>query len=308
MTSIESRTEDRFEAMACALEKHPGYRVIRRLSPKLAYRQPDGRPLRKGIVVDTETTGLRHGADRIVELGMVVFEFDPEDGQIYRILDTYNAFDDPGKPIPAQSIRVHGITDEMVAGKSIDVAHVERLLEGATIVIAHNAGFDRPFLEDRLPRFATLPWACSLTQVNWPGEGIGSAKLDYIAYQFGFFYEGHRAQADCLALLEALQHPLPVSGGKGLKRILEAFDATEYRIWARGAAFETRERLKARSYRWGADERCWYKTVGHADMEVELDWLREAVYGGCNVNVDLDVVDAGNRFSKRPAKRVGKTI
>ena len=42
------------------------------------------------------------------------------------------------------------------------------------MVIAHNAGVDRNFIEKRLPVFADLPWGCSFQQVNWAAGGIGS--------------------------------------------------------------------------------------------------------------------------------------
>ncbi len=296
------------EAMARELEAHPDYRVLRRFLPKTAYAMPDGRTLLKGIVVDTETTGTSHNTDRVVELGMVAFEFDQETGQVYRILDSYNSFDDPGMPIPPATTKIHGITDEMVAGKAIDEARVAQVLDGAAIVIAHNAQFDRPFLEARLPLFENVPWACSLVQVNWTEEGLGSQKLDYIAYQFGFFYEAHRAEADCLALLEALQHSLPISGVKGLKRLLDEYQSTDYRVWARGSGFNTKDMLKERAYRWDADEKCWHKTVENAALRSEVEWLKAAVYGGQSVMLDFEVFDAYCRFSRRPGRIVAKPI
>jgi len=77
---------------------------------------------------------------------------------------------------------------------------LDDFLEDITLVVAHNAKFDRMFMEKRFPIFETLPWACSFAQVDWPGEGVGSAKLEYIAYQYGLFYGAHRADVDCFCL------------------------------------------------------------------------------------------------------------
>jgi DNA polymerase III subunit epsilon len=296
------------EAVARELEQHPDYRVIRRLMPKTAYAEPDGRPLMKGIVIDTETTGINHDADKLIELGMVAFEFDPETGQAYRILESYSAFDDPGMPIPPESTEIHGITDDMVAGQVIDAGRIGQLLDGAAIVIAHNAAFDRPFLEARLPLFETTPWACSLAQLNWAAEGLGSQKLDYIAYRLGFFYEAHRAEADCLALLEILQHRLPISGVTGLKRLLDGYRLKNVRIWARGSRFDTKDLLKQRAYRWDADEKCWHKTVADSELEAEVAWLKAAVYGGKSVTLDVETFDACCRFSRRPGRIASEAI
>jgi hypothetical protein len=46
------------------------------------------------------------------------------------------------------------------------------------LVIAHNADFDRRFLERRLPVFATKDWPCSRFDIDWKAEGIRSSALD----------------------------------------------------------------------------------------------------------------------------------
>ena len=66
-------TEDlqEHERWAQALERHPDYRILRRLIPRLHYDDvPAGTPLMKGVVLDTETTGLNSQQDRVIELGI----------------------------------------------------------------------------------------------------------------------------------------------------------------------------------------------------------------------------------------------
>ena len=46
-------------------------------------------------------------------------------------------------------------------------------MKATFLVIAHNAAFDRPFLERRLPIFAEKHWACSRFDVDWKASGIG---------------------------------------------------------------------------------------------------------------------------------------
>jgi DNA polymerase-3 subunit epsilon len=84
--------------------------------------------------------------------------------------------------------------------------------EAANLITAHNASFDRRFLERRFPVFIAKPWACSMKQLPWADEGLGSAKLDYLLSQLGFFFDDHRAMADCHALLHQLSLNLPRSG------------------------------------------------------------------------------------------------
>ncbi len=294
---------------ALLLDEHPDYKVIRRITPRKSFSESDGRSLSKGVVVDTETTGTNPDKDAIIEVGMVLFEFDPNTGIAYNATKSFDQLEDPGFPIPPDSTMVHGITDEMVAGKRIDDTSVERFLEGVSLVVAHNAKFDRVFLEKRLPIFESLPWGCSIAQVDWNGQGIGSAKLDYIAYQYGFFYDAHRADVDCFALLEILQQKLPYSGELVLKSILNELGQKSYTVYATGSPYETKDMLKARFYRWDGDKKCWHITVtGDDAIKDEVTWLKSNVYGGKKAKVEIEVQNCMSRFSSRPGNRTLKEI
>ena len=291
------------------LDTHPDYKIIRRITPRKTFSENDGRVLSKGVVVDTETTGTNPDKDAIIELGMVLFEFDPATGTVYKVLGSLDQLEDPGFPIPPDSTAVHGITDEMVTGKRIDETSVERFLEGVSLVVAHNSKFDRVFLEKRLPIFESLPWGCSFAQVDWNGEGIASAKLDYIAYQFGFFYEAHRAEVDCFALLEILQQKLPKSGELVLKSILTGLVQKSYTVYATGSPFETKDILKARAYRWNGDKKCWHTTVTGGDaIKAEVAWLKGNVYGGKPAKVEIEVQNSMSKFSNRVGNRAVREI
>lgn len=291
------------------LDTHPDFKIIRRITPRKSFAENNGRVLSKGVVVDTETTGTNSDKDGIVELGMVLFEFDPETGIAYSVLNSFDQLEDPGFPIPPEATAVHGITNDMVAGKRIDEASVERFLEGISLVVAHNSKFDRVFMEKRLPIFESLPWGCSFAQVDWSEEGIGSAKLEYIAYKYGFFYDAHRADVDCFALLEVLQQKLPKSGELVLKSILNSLGQKSYTVFATGSPFETKDTLKARSYRWDGDKKSWHITVtGDEALKAEVVWLKSSVYGGKPAKVEIEVQNCMSRFSNRSGNRAVREI
>lgn len=282
------------------LDNNPDYKIIRRISPRKSFAEKDGRALLRGVVVDTETTGTNPDQDAIIELGMILFEFDPLTGEAFNIIGSFDELEDPGFPIPPDSTAVHGITDEMVSGKKIDNQNVKHFLEDVSLVVAHNSKFDRVFLEKRLPIFESLPWGCTFAQIDWNGEGVGSAKLDYIAYQYGFFYDAHRAEVDCFALLEILQKKLPKSGELVLKSILTALHQKSYTIYAVGSPFETKDILKAKGYRWNGDKKCWHITLtGDDAIKDEVVWLKSNVYGGRPAKVEIEVQNCLTRFSNR---------
>ena len=290
------------EALALRLEAHPDYRVLRRLDAAAVGDPLPGGAVSQAVVIDTETTGTDLAEDRVIELALVKFEYDRESGAVGRVLGVYDGLEDPGRPIPPESTAIHHITDAMVAGKRLDEAAIERLLDGVGVVIAHKASFDRPFVERRLPGFASLPWACSLQEVPWDALGLGGRKLEFLAYRYGFFYEGHRAEIDCRALLEVLRRPVPgqTEPVNALRSLLESARVPSLRVWAIGSAYETKDVLKARGYRWEADRRVWYGEISVAEREAELAWLKHAVYGGKSATVEVETVDARVRWSGRP--------
>jgi DNA polymerase III subunit epsilon len=304
-----ARRGDPAESIAAELETHPDYRVLRRLDVARKGSALAGPTVRHAVVVDTETTGTDPAVDKVIELAVVAFEYCYATGTVGRVLGSYDGLEDPGLPIPPSSTAIHGITDAMVAGKKIDDAAVARLLDGVGIVIAHNAGFDRKFLEPRLPVFASLPWGCSWREIPWSEAGIESSKLEYLAYRSGFFYEGHRAEIDCLALLEVLRRPFvrvsqPPTEATALKLLLDSARAPSFRLWAVGSPFESKDALRKRGYWWDAGKRCWYRELGaREELEAELAWLREAVFAGKSMTLDLDEFDAKSRYSTRDGKR-----
>src|SRR5215471_16017729 len=275
--------EPTLEQMARSLAESGEYRVTSRLGTPTEYHSPDSTPKLVAAVVDVETTGTNPDGDKIIELGVCSFEYDRQSGRIYRVLGCWEWFEDPGFSIPAEIVKITGITDEMVAGQRIDDHAVDDLLGRVVLVIAHNASFDRRFLEKRLPAFAAKHWACSRFDIDWKAEGIRSSALEFVAYALGFFHDGHRAASDCRATLHALAQPLPGSGRLALQALLEQARLPTWRLWARDAAIEKKDLLKTRGYSWSAGEfgrpKCWYEDVSDADKAAELSWLRQNVMG-----------------------------
>jgi len=100
------------------------------------------------IVLDTETTGLSpFKGDRMVEIGAI--EIQRRAIQSDRIFHHYI---NPGRPIPEEVVRIHGISDVDVkdAPRFTDIASdFLDFIRGATLVI-HNAAFDLGFIMHEL--------------------------------------------------------------------------------------------------------------------------------------------------------------
>jgi len=290
----------KLQHMAETLGKSGKYRIIEQYQKPECYHLDDTSQKLIGIFLDVETTGLDYTQDKIIELGMVRFEYS-EDGRIFRIIDEFSQYQDPGISISPMITELTGISDDMVRGCNINLEEVERYVQSANLIIAHNAKFDRAFVETMLTTFPRKPWACLMEDVNWRSEGIESNKLEYIAYKCGFFYEGHRAATDCLAGIHVLSKPLPKSQRLALTELLVNSQKTMFRICASGAPYAHKDTLKQRGYKWtqfGSNKtQAWCILVDKAQVEAELAYLRSDIYEKQNIKLPIEIIDMHNRFS-----------
>ena len=93
------------------------------------------------VVFDTETTGFYVGSDQMIEIGAVKIK----DGQI---LDRFDEFIDPKRPLPKKIVDLTCITDEMLAGHASEEEVTKKFLAwtGDLPMVAHNAKFDIGFI------------------------------------------------------------------------------------------------------------------------------------------------------------------
>jgi DNA polymerase-3 subunit epsilon len=291
--------------IASVLESTGEYRVLRRLGPFVDSVDQPTEPTFIGLIVDTETTGIDHKRDEVIELGMIQFEYGAS-GRVYRVLQTLNQLQEPQKPIPPEITRITGITDADVAGQRIDDVAVQAMVADAAVVIAHNASFDRQMCEGRWPIFAEKNWACSCHQMPWRDEGHEGMKLGYLLTDYGFFHHGHRAIDDCHALLALLAARLKTSRRLALSCLLETARKPTLRIWATGSPIATKDVLKARSYRWSGRRRCWYIDVEEDRFEIERTFLSKEIFQREVQDLLADRITARDRFSMRANPEVAE--
>lgn len=289
------------ETMAEALEATGEYRILRQLKPYRPIDQPSDAVTRTALFIDLETTGLDPARDEIIEIAMVPFTYGL-DGRIYKVGEPFQRLRQPKSPVPAEITNLTGITNEMVAGKTIDPTEVAAFAVPADLVIAHNAGFDRPFAERFCAAFVLKPWACSMSQVPWAEEGLAGTRLEYLAMGSGFYFDAHRATGDCQAAIELLSRPLPRSRVLAMAMLVESARKSTCRIWAENSPYDLKDVLKARGYRWNGDvngrPRAWYLDVVEETFDAEVKFLRNEIY---QYDVDLAVtkISAQERFSDR---------
>ena len=229
--------------------------------------------------LDTETTGVNKTSDKIIELALKVVKFEKPSGKIVSIDIEYESFNDPGEEISQEITILTGINDEMVEGQTIDWETVDAILKDAEIVVAHNAGFDRAFID----RYSSISpdkiWACSMQDIDWLGRGFTSSKQELLCYWHGFYFDAHRAMNDVDALIHLLTHP-SYEADRPLLELMKNSQKPTYVIFATNFNYDPvkKDIVKANKYKWNAEDKVWYKTVSFDDLDKEKDWLTVAIY------------------------------
>jgi DNA polymerase-3 subunit epsilon len=231
------------------------------------------------VFLDTETTGVNRANDKIIELALKMATFEKSSGIIVSIDQVYESFNDPGEEISQEITMLTGISNDMVQEQSIDWGMVDTIIKDADIVVAHNASFDRAFVEKHSSVSPNKIWACSINDIDWLGRGFSSAKQELLCYWHGFYFEAHRAMNDVDALMHLLTHP-SYDIDRPVLELIENSQKPTYVIFATNFNYDPvkKDIVKANKYKWNTNNKVWYKNVKFDNLESEKDWLTSVIY------------------------------
>lgn len=155
------------------------------------------------VVLDFETTGLRAGSDKIIQIGAVKYIGHSHKDTMYLLIN-------PERPISSTITRITGITNDDVKDAPVieEVAHELIAFIGDLPIIAHNAPFDMGFLyalEDITP----IPEYTVIDTVRVARKAITETpnhKLTTLSAYLKLEHEAHDALGDCLATAAIYQY------------------------------------------------------------------------------------------------------
>jgi DNA polymerase-3 subunit epsilon len=186
-------------------------------------------------VFDTETTGLDpRGGDEIISIGAIRMV----NGRLLHT-ETVNQLVNPLRSVPPESIKVHGIDDQMLTGKpTIDkvLPFFHRFVKN-TILVAHNAAFDMRMLQMKEKetgvRFINpVLDTMHLSAVIHPAHN--NHNLDAIAQRLGVIInKRHDALGDAIATGEVFLKMIPLLNEKGIFTLKEALLASQRTYYAK---------------------------------------------------------------------------
>jgi DNA polymerase-3 subunit epsilon len=148
--------------------------------------------------------------------------------------ETFDALVQPGRAVPASSVRFHGITDAMLVSASpMDVVLPAflRFAEGAALV-GHEVWFDLEFLAREAERLGVPPLGVTHAVLDTRllsaavHGGTVEHTLDAAAERLGVVIEArHSALGDALATAEVFARLLPLLRKRGIATVGQAVDA-----------------------------------------------------------------------------------
>jgi DNA polymerase III subunit epsilon len=190
----------------------------------------------RSVLFDTETTGFEPlTGDRVIEIAAIELLNDLPTGAQYHVLLN------PERDIPADSTRVHGITNADVVGKPIFADIVEELLAffGDAPLVAHNAPFDFAFIDHELSRLNLPPLGATrmvdtlvLAKTRFPGM---PNSLDALCRRFDIDLSArttHNALLDCKLLADVY---VELTGGRQRGLVLETVQTLAFAQYERAA-------------------------------------------------------------------------
>ncbi len=146
------------------------------------------------VVFDIETTGLSPVTEAITEIGAVKIK----GGQV---VDSFNTFVNPLKPIPQKIVELTGITDAMVENASPISVVLPEFYDfiGDATLVAHNAGFDTSFIKNAAKENDLKYDFCCIDTLELSRsliDGVKNYKLDTLTKHFNIKLENHHRACD----------------------------------------------------------------------------------------------------------------
>ena len=229
--------------------------------------------------LDVETTGLDKRNDQIIELAVKVVNVEKTSGKIVSIEGDYESYNDPGFEISDRITQLTGIKNKDIKERAIAWGHVDDLISNVDLIVAHNATFDRSFVDRNSVISVKKVWSCSVNDIDWLKRGFSSSKQELLCYWHGFFFDAHRAMNDIDALINLLTHS-SYSSNRPIKELIQNSQKVQYIILAENFPYNEKKKeiIKRNKYMWNPDQKVWYKNVLEDSIEAEKKILAAAIY------------------------------
>ncbi len=250
----------------------------------------DSDELKVACVLDVETTGLDRFRDSVIEIGLRLFYFDPSNGKILGIGRYLSQLNDPKKPLDPKIAKLTGLKGKDLKDQTINWEEVSSFLNEAHLVIAHNAAFDRFFIDKVAINSGRAVWSCSMKQIGWLEHGFPTTNLQLLAAYHGFFSFGHRALIDADMIVQLLK-----VNPKYLVELYENAHEPRVKIKLINTEYEDRLEIRRMGYIWNPMLKTWSKSMLRKDLESEKKEL-ESLFRKSAPQYELEDIPLSDNF------------
>lgn len=219
--------------------------------------------------LDLETSGVEPKADRIIEVGCVLYDWDAKMPMqlLSELVDP--AMETPEWQLPQEITEITGITlsalDKYGRYEKDVLAQVNDMAQNADYAVAHFGNdFDKPFLMEAYQRnkmnvFEVRGWLDSSVDVKYP-ERIKTRNLKHLAAEHGFLNPfSHRAAFDVLTMFS-------IMGCYDLDTIIAR--SLEPMVYVQAiVSYAENQKAKDFQFRWCPSEKAWWKSYKLSDFE-----------------------------------------
>lgn len=218
----------------------------------------DEKSIRYCGFLDTETTGIDPARDRTIEVAVMLYDVKHAQPVVSFASLIKGEADNEAYPI-------NGIPAAMLP-EARDAERVwsavRWIIEPATIIIAHNAEFDRNFTPD-----LGKPWVCSEEDIKWPSSQKGGrgGSLTYLALGLGLgVASAHRAMVDVDTLARIFTRL--AEKGHDIEALIRQGMRPKAMFHAL-TSFDQRELTKQHGFRWEPSTKTWWRRMAIEDTK-----------------------------------------
>ncbi|MCP9841404.1 3'-5' exonuclease [Synechococcus sp. J7-Johnson] len=211
------------------------------------------------LILDVETTGLEPPQAELCEIGAALFSV-PQRSILQQLSFLLPVFSNDAQAI-------NGIAP----GLTLLPAPVEEaavllraMVRQADALVAHNAAFDRPWIETFLDTAThpdlQRPWICTCEGITWE-DVRPNPSLQSLALAHGVpIWAAHRALTDCIYLAAILERAAALE-----QKLLEGL--LPRRLVAADLPFARKDEAKEAGFRWLPDRKLWIRKLTDAQIE-----------------------------------------
>lgn len=224
------------------------------------------------LIVDTETGGLDPKVDPLVELGLVLWNVEARaivHARSYLVIGDSNAAESVNR-IPVRLLAPTRWTLTRAQAVEMACSFANGATQnGADVLAAHNADFDRAFL----PELNDRRWLDTKSDCEWPGVPTGASLNETSLALLGYAVRGHRALADCLTIARCFEKTAELleytEGSTGFDKWLAHALRPRAVFEVADKRFDEARNAKAKElgFRWDAAAKSWRRRLAIEDAK-----------------------------------------